>query len=139
MGSWEEDLKKVPKSLNVKECYAKIYDWHKTYGQVEVNGGRKKNDTYVRAYLDFLEKIPPPEVASQEDMDLVFYEVISMLMEWSYHEIDDGGIKLAAYAYYAIEVRYGSGAFHNSEFQASVRKSSLYPAFGSTNWKGRYG
>lgn len=162
MGLSEKDLKKVPKDLTVKECYARIYDWHKTYGKDEIGAGsggispvilhrdfeeahgrtfvgtRNLETRYIRAYLALLRDILTPDEAKQEDIDLFFDEVVKGLMEWAYRETDHSGIKLAVYAYKGIEAKYGSIETSNSAFRESVRKSFLYSSFGDSNWEGRY-
>ena len=49
-----------------------------------------------------------PDVASQQDMDFIFMEVITGLLEWSYYREDEFGIKMAAYAQFAINKKYGN-------------------------------
>ena len=58
---------------------------------------------------------------------LFFGEVIYMLMEWSYHKVDEYGIKMAAYAHFAINKRYSGIRDESSE---SREKRPLYEQFG---------
>lgn len=138
MGLSQYDLEKVPKDLTVKDCYKRIYQWHKMYGEEKIQHKNVAID-YKNAYLAFLTRIPDPANVSREDMNLVFDEVITMLLEWSYHEPDEYGIKIAAYAHRAIEIQYGNyNGYANQDFIDSMHKSSLYPEFGGTNWKNKY-
>ena len=129
------DLDKIPRDMTLKDCYERIYQWHKKYSEQKIKD--KNADTeYKNAYLKFLNKIPDPNNASPENMNLVFDEVITMLLEWSYHEIDDYGIKIGAYAHRALEIQYGNyKGIDNQDFIKSMHNSSLYQEFGGTNWK----
>lgn len=106
MGLNPVDLEKVPKGMSVKECYERIYDWQKKYGKRRVNEKYSRKDAYSKAYLYLVDKLPLPNKAVQEDMDFIFGEVISGLMECSYHEKDKHGIKIAAYAHFALNKQY---------------------------------
>ena len=122
------DLEKVPKEMSVKECYERIYNWHKKYGETRVREKYEHDDAYSQAYLDLLNTLTLPDKATQNDMDFVFGEVISMLMEWSYHEEDEYGIKIAAYAHFALNKQYADG-FHDEEFRKSREASELFAKF----------
>ena len=67
-------------------------------------------------------------------MDFIFGEVIYMLMEWSYHETDKFGIKMADYARFAIKQKYNGTWDEN--FRKSVEKCPLYEKF--SKWMERY-
>jgi hypothetical protein len=122
------DLEKVPKGMSVKECYERIYNWHKKYGKTRVKERYGRDDAYSEAYLDLLNILTSLDKATQNDMDFVFGEVISMLMEWSYHEEDEYGIKIAAYAHFALNKQYADG-FHDEEFRKSREASELFAKF----------
>ena len=85
MGLSQFELNKVPRDITVKDCYKGIYTWHKMYGAQKIQYKNVRTE-YKNAYLKFLNRIPEPDNALQEDMNLVFDEVITMLLEWSYHE-----------------------------------------------------
>lgn len=134
MGLNPGDLEKVPREMSTKECYERIYDWHKKYGKKRVKEKYGRDDAYSRAYLDLIGKLPPPAKATQADMDFIFGEVISMLMEWSYHEEDEHGVKIAAYAHFALNKKYANG-FHDEKFRKSREASKLFTEFGYPKWK----
>ncbi len=69
-------------------------------------------------------------------MDLIFGEVIYMLMEWSYHKVDEFEIKMAAYAHFGINQKYNG--IHDDRFKESREKCQLYERFGYPNWRHRY-
>ena len=54
-------------------------------------------------------------------------EVITGLLEWSYHREDEFGIKMGAYAHFAINKKYGN--LQNKEFMKSFRESELLKYF----------
>jgi|GEM_PF-6205117 len=56
-----------------------------------------------------------------------YMEVITGLLEWSYHREDEFGIKMAAYAQFAINKKYGN--LQNKEFMRSCRESKLLKYF----------
>lgn len=128
MGLDSEDLKKVPKGISVKECYKRIFDWHKKYGKIRAAKKQLGDEVYVRAYLALVDELPSPSKATQGDMDFVFGQVISMLVEWSYHEQDEHGIKIAAYAHFALDKQYAKG-FQDEEFKKSMKTSKLSTRF----------
>lgn len=138
MGLNPGDLEKIPKEMSVKECYERIYNWHKKYGKRRVNEKYGQHDAYSKAYLDLVDALPPPNEATQEDINFVFGEVISMLMEWSYHEEDEYGIKIAAYAHFALNKQFREG-FGSEEFRRSRESSKLFADFGYPKWKEKYG
>ncbi len=137
MGLSQKDLEKVPKEMSVKECYERIYDWHKRYGKTRIKEKYERDNAYSRAYLDLIDALPSPNEASKEDMAFVFGEVISMLMEWAYHEEDEYGIKMAAYAHFALNKMYAEG-FHDQKFRKDRDASRLFTVFSYPNWKEKY-
>ena len=60
-------------------------------------------------------------------MDFIFREVLMGLMEWSCHDEDEFGIKMAAYAHFAINKKYGN--LQNQEFKKSCIESKLLKNF----------
>jgi len=138
MGLNVGDLEKVPKGMSVNECYERIFNWHKKHGKRRVKEKYGRDDAYNRAYLDLVDALPSPSEATREDMDFVFGEIISMLMEWSYHEEDKYGIKIAAYAHFALNKQYANG-FHDDKFKKSRKTSVFFDKFGYPKWKEKYG
>ncbi len=135
MGLNSGDREKLQKELSIKECYKRIYEWHKKYGKRRIKEKYKLDDAYSRAYLDLVDVLPLPSEATQADMDFIFGEVISMLMEWSYGEEDENGIKIAEYAHLALNKQYING-FHDEKFRKSREGSKLFTEF--ANWRKKY-
>lgn len=127
MAQSQEDIEKLFESITVEECYARIYGWHQSHGRGRIKQKYGREDEYSREYLRLLALLPSPVQATQHDMDFVFGEVISMLMEWAYHEKDEHGIEMAAYAHVALNKRYRHG-FGDEEFRKSRQASALFVA-----------
>jgi hypothetical protein len=136
MGLLTEELEKVPKNFTRRDCYRRIYEWHKKFGEQRIKEKYQREDAYSRAYGDLIKELPHPDEISEECMDFIFGEVIYMLMEWSYHEVDEFGIKIAAYAHFAINQKYEG--IHDEEFQKNKEMCPLYKRFGYPNWKKQY-
>lgn len=119
MGLLKGDIEKVPKDLSLKEYYARIYDWHKSRRDI------KKNDNpSTKRYHELVESLPNPEKASPEDIVFVCKEVITGLMEWAYHKMDEYEIKTAAYAHYILNTFFDG--FHGEKMRVLEQKSELY-------------
>lgn len=131
MGLQFGDLEKVPEDFSTEECYKRIWELHKKYGIQRLKVKYQKEDAYSKTYLDLLDNLPSPDKATESDVDFVFGEVIFMLMEWSYHEEDDHGIKMGAYAHFAINKRYAG--IEDVKFKNSREKSLLFKRF--SNWR----
>ena len=115
------------------EFYTHIYNWHFNFGRqklVEIYG---KVDAYSKAYLELVEFLPIPSESSSADRDFVFGEVISMLMEWSYQQLDEDGVSLGTYAHRALEIKYEKG-FNDDAYQNNKKHSYLYSKFSYENW-----
>ena len=139
MGLMSGDLEKVPKNFSRRDCYRRIYKWHKKFGKRRLEEIRKKYQigvAYVKAYLDLLKELPRPDEVSEECMDFVFGEIIYMLMEWSYHEVDEFGIKIGAYAHFAVNQKYGKTS--SDDFWKSQERCYLYARFGKNEWEKYY-
>jgi len=104
MGLYKGELEKVQENFGERDCYERIYKWYMSYRLDRVlkrdKIGRKIDVQDILAYRNLRHALAifSPDIASQEDMDFIFREVIAGLMEWSYHEEDEFGIKMAAYA-----------------------------------------
>jgi len=138
MGPLRGDIEKVPKGLSLKEYYARIYEWHrknknKIFDKLK---NRDKHDPYIKCYLELMEIIPDPEHASKEDIALICREVIAGLMEWAYHEEDDYGVKMAAYAHYILNSFFDG--FHGEKTIKYAQNSRLYPEYSLINCLNRY-
>ena len=132
MGLLRNDLGKIPENFSMKDCYSRIYEWHKQYGSESIKSKYGRIDKYSTTYLKLLNALPSPNGATIEDMAFIFGQVIYMLMEWAYHEEDEYGIKTAAYAHFAL-----NKFFNNSlrELQENAKKSRLYNQFGYEKWR----
>ena len=60
-------------------------------------------------------------------MAFVFGEVISASFEWAYHEKDKDGIKIAAYAHFALDNYYDG--FGGDEFRKRRKASKLFTEY----------
>jgi len=133
MGLYKGDLEKVPENFSVRDCYERIYRWHMKYGLDRAlkpdEIGRRINVEDFLAYRNLKHALAifSPDIASQEDMDFIFREILIGLMEWSYHEEDEFGIKMAAYAQFAINKKYGNS--QSQEFKKSCIESKLLKKF----------
>lgn len=127
MGLSKNDLKLVPEQMSPLDCYTRIYNWHKKHGKDRLKEVYKQENSYSKNYLRLLEKLPEPDKASSEDMDFIFSESLTMLMEWAYHEQDEYSIKMAAYAQFALNKKYGG--FGTEEFYKSKKNSMLFNEF----------
>jgi hypothetical protein len=134
MGLLAGDLEEVPPKMTMRECYRRVYEWHKRHGSERIKAKYGRDDAYSRTYAELLKSLPSPESASDADMAFVFGEVIYMLMEWAYHEEDDQGIKMAAYAHYVVN-KWFDGSLR--KLQDEARRSKLYEQFGYEKWKER--
>lgn len=138
MGLTKEDREKVPKGLPLKEYYARIYNWHKKNKEkifIKMSS-RPRNDPYILCYLELVDALPDAENASIEDIMFVCREVIAGLMEWAYHEVDEFGVKLAAYAHYILDT-FSDGS-HGERTLKLSKSSKLYPLYSMINCLPRY-
>jgi len=139
MGLVLGDLEKVPSDMTVQECYERIYNWFKKYGEIRIKYKHLSNK-YLIASLDLLNAIPSPAEATIDDMNFVFGEIKSSLLEWPFHEEDDYGIKIAAYAEFAIGKQFGTPleVDKSNEFNKSRESSRLYPEFNKQKIQEKY-
>jgi len=126
MGLLKGDLEKVPKGLSLKEYYARIYNWHKKNrdGVFAKLLGRKRDDPYIRCYLELIDVLPQPRSVLPEDIAFVCREVIGGLMEWAYHEEDESDVKTAAYAHHILDTFFDG--FSGEKTIKSAKSSKLY-------------
>ena len=133
LGLTREDMARVPKGLSLKEYYTKIHDWHKkNKDKIFIKlSNRNRDDPYILCYLELMRVIPEPSIASSEDIAFVCTEVITGLMEWAYHEEDEGNVKMAAYAHYILNTFFDG--FHGEKIMKLSRNSRLYPKYNISN------
>jgi hypothetical protein len=105
MGLNEGDQDNVPPELIARDCYERIWAWHRTSGEDEAQKQGLAPD-HMEKYLAILVELPPDSDATFEDMDFLFREVLNGTFEWSYHQEDSHGIKMAAYAFHAIDKQH---------------------------------
>lgn len=127
------DKEKVPKDLSMKECYARIFEWHSKNSEKIFNRRKNSNgnDIYTTCYQELLKVLPLPEEVSQEDIVFICVEVLSGLMEWAFHEADSFGIKTAAYAEYILDSFFEG--FHSDKTKNLKRQSKLFPQYEMSN------
>ena len=138
VGLSRDDLEKVPKRLSLKEYYARIFNWHKK-NECDIfvkMSNRRRDDPYIRCYLDLIGVLPQPKSATPKDIAFVCREVIAGLMEWAYHRKDDSGVKTAAYAHYVLDRFFGG--FHGKKTIQSAKSSKLYARHSMSNCLDRY-
>lgn len=98
------DQEKVPADLTARDCYERIWEWHRAHGETVVS--ERLDDPALDRYLAILPELPTVQDASNEDLAFLFHEVLTGTFEWSYHEEDSQGIKMAAYAFHAVDNSY---------------------------------
>jgi hypothetical protein len=96
------DQEKVPPDLSARDCYERIWGWHRTHGADEAQKVMLAPD-HMNLYLAILPELPTVQDALSEDMDFLFKEVLNGSFEWSYQIEDDHGVKMAAYAFHAVD------------------------------------
>jgi len=121
-----DDLAKIPRGLSLQEYYLRIYNWYtKNKDKILVKlSHRDANDPYILCYYELMKVIPPPTEATEEDVAMICREVIAGLMEWAYHEKDEHGIRVAAYAHYILNTFFDG--FHGKKALEFSKKSKLY-------------
>jgi hypothetical protein len=107
MGLADGDLEKVPPELTAHDCYDRIWKWHRTFGEQEARRRELPPDDRDR-YLGILAELPTDTDALPEDVDFLFFEVLTGEFEWSYHVEDSDGVKMAAYAEHGAEKNHGN-------------------------------
>ena len=129
MGLLKGDLEKVPRGLSIKEYYARIFNWHrKNNDRIFAKlSNRKKDDSYIRCYLELIKALPQPKSVTSEDIAFVCREVMGGLMEWAYHEKDQDGVKTAAYAQYVLDAFFDG--FHGERTIQSAKASKLFAKY----------
>lgn len=138
MGLLKGDLEKVPKGLSLERYYSRIFNWHeKNKNGIFVKlSGRKRDDPYIRCYLELVGVLPQPKSATLEDIAFVCREVIAGLMEWAYHEEDEDGVKTAAYAHHILDTFLDG--FHGEKTFQSAKSSKLYAKHNVSDCLNRY-
>ena len=133
------DLVKVPSDMTVQECYERIYNWFKKYFEIRIKYKDLPNE-HVIASSDLIIALPSPAEATIDDMNFVFGEIKSNLLEWPFHEEDDYGIKIAAYAEFAIGKQFGTPLIGErlNKFDESRESSRLYPEFNKQKIQEKY-
>jgi hypothetical protein len=105
MGLNLEDQEKVPADLTARDSYERIWEWHRAHG--ETVASERLDGPALDRYLAILPELPTVQDASDEDLAFLLHEVLTGTFEWSYHEEDGQGIKIAAYAFHAVDTSYG--------------------------------
>ncbi len=100
------DTEKVPPDLTARDCYERIWSWHRTKGDAEASQQGLASD-HLALYRSILVELPTETDATLEDRAFLFKEVLNGSFEWSYQIEDDHGIKIAAYAFRGLELQHG--------------------------------
>lgn len=85
-----------PAGMSDRERYEKIRSWYQANVRKFASGKDHRAEN-VRHSIDYIDSLPPAEVASQQQIEGLFHEVRYSSLEWAYHE-SDGQYKMAAYA-----------------------------------------
>lgn len=128
MGLCEGDLEKVPVTFTVEQCYARIVHGLKSKGKVYLQEEISKGSTWLRRPLEGIAHLPALRKATMHDIDFVCHMIICGGLEWAYHRADEYGIKMAAYAHHALNLRYQDG-WGNDDMLASANQSTLVHLF----------
>jgi len=133
------DLEKVPSDMTVQECYERIYNWFKKYGEIRIKYKHLSNK-YLIASLDLIIALPSPAEATIDDMNFVFGEIIKGLLSKYFDEEDEYGIKIGAYAEFAIGKQFSTllEGDKSNEFNKSRESSRLYPEFNKQKIQEKY-
>ena len=81
--------------MSRREVYARISEWYRA------NIERVLGDEgeYEKHSAEYILDLPDPAAVTEEQMDEAFRHVIMNLLEWGYHDKDEHGYKMAAYAH----------------------------------------
>ncbi len=101
MGLNPGDLEKILTGLSVEEAYSRLRTWYCSHAPT----GHALSDDYKRRSAKLVAKLPLKP--SDADVAYVCLNVISNLLEWAYHQADNNGIKLGAYAHYIANKKFG--------------------------------
>ena len=129
MGLSRDEMRKVPKGMRLAEYYQRIYDWHKMNAQriFDKLSGRPRDDPYIQCYFELVRAMPHPNHATLGDIAFICHEVIAGLMEWAYHERDEYGVKIAAYAHYILDTFFDG--FGGEKTKQTMKTSRLHPDY----------
>jgi len=113
MGVTRQEYQKVP-NLKHEEVYKRIKEYYigfilrwNNMTEIEKSeyifgNGRKSSIDYVNKSATYLKNLP--ELPSLQDSIDLGQNVIHKSLEYSYHDEDDYGIKMGAYAHYLINI-----------------------------------
>lgn len=111
MGVTQQEIQKVP-NLKYDEVYKRIKQYYSNFilrwnnmterekSEHIFGNGRTSSIDYVNNSANYLKKLP--NTPSLEDAIDLAKNVIYKSLEYSYHDKDDFGIKMGAYAHYLI-------------------------------------
>jgi hypothetical protein len=90
----------LPDGISIKDAYAAIRTWYQA--NVDVCASDPQRGQYAAESKAYVESLPPPDQATQEEMEDLLRRVLSRDLEWAYHQ-SDGRYKMAAYAHAAFQ------------------------------------
>lgn len=82
---------------DARVAHAKLYDWYRHHPR-SIDKVYGRNDAYAKYSKLLISKLPVPSRATAADMSYVAREVLTGLLEWSYHQYDQSGIAMHQYA-----------------------------------------
>ncbi|MFH1248766.1 MAG: hypothetical protein V1660_01295 [archaeon] len=97
------DLEMIPEDLTIEDCYESVHNWHRKNWKTAIREQSETDQKSLMEYLSYFDSLKPVMSANKEDMKRLFNEIISGLMQWSYHKKDKYNIKLGAYAEFALQ------------------------------------
>jgi len=122
LGLEHGDIDRVPQGLNLSDYYERLREWYSANRALAASKLRRsRSDPYVSCFEELVSILPAKHTATPEDIAFVSVEVISGLMEWAYHEKDQDGVKMAAYAHFILD-RFFDG-FHGKATRAASQRS----------------
>jgi hypothetical protein len=89
-----------PDGISFEDAYAAVRTWYQANTErLAADPERGKHAMPCKAYV---ESLPPPDRATQDEIEDTLRRVLSQDLEWGYHE-SDRSFKMAAYAFAAFE------------------------------------
>lgn len=84
--------------LDSKSAYRRVFDWFKGSSQLIYEREYPLDPTYSTFSIKLIDSLPDPEYATDEDRLLVAEQILTLLLEWAYHQRDKHGTPMHEYA-----------------------------------------
>jgi hypothetical protein len=89
----------LPVDISFEDAYAAIRSW--CQANIDLYCLDPERGEHAAESKGYIESLPPPDRASQGEMEDTLRRVLCRDLEWTYHE-SDGRFKMAAYAHRAF-------------------------------------